>query len=287
LTPFTAEGAVDIGALEREIDFMVGHCDAVSLLGAEASEYRLLADTERRRLLRHAVAAIDRRVTVLAGVSSPRVTEVAELAELAAEAGADLVQVLIPRRPWGPEAATGELVRYFEAIVRASPLPIVAYHNPSRGSDVSADTATELCRLDGIVAYKESSRDMTKVGRLVADIDRAGHAHYFTTMQPMLATLLQGGTGAMMPVPATVIGARLMAAFRAGDLSTARAEQAYFAGFPSRWAQYGLTPVMKAALRYLGIDSGDSGSGFTTLSAEDSAAIGVFLAEAGIATLAK
>ncbi len=286
LTPFGQDGVVDGRALEREIAFMAGHCDGVSLFGAEASEYRLLSDAERRRWLGHAIKASKaayRRVPVLAGVSSPQLREVAELSELAAEAGADLAQVLIPRRPWGPEATKAELVGYFEAVVRMSPLPVFAYHNPSAGSDVSIDVAVELCRIDGVVGYKESSRDMTKIGRLIAEIDHAGHARYFTTMQPMLATVLQGGSGAMMPVPATVLGARLMAAFRAGDLDTARTVQGLFARFPSRWAHYGLTPVMKSALRHLGIDAGSCGAGFATVTAEDDAAIGAFLTDVGVA----
>lgn len=282
LTPFLADGTVDGQALEREIEFVVGHCDAVSVLGAEASEYRQLSDAERRRWLREGIVAVDGRIPVLAGASSPRIGEVAELARTAADVGADYIQVLLPRRPWGPEATTAELVGYFEAVVRESPLPVVAYHNPSRGSDPPTRALIELSRIDGIVGFKESSRDMSKIGRLIAEIDLAGYARYFTTMQPMLATLLQGGSGAMMPAPATVLGARLVAAFRSGNLDKARATQAHFAEFPSRWSAYGLTPVMKCALRHLGIELGGSGSSFATVSDADSTAIGAFLATAGI-----
>lgn len=282
LTPFLADGSVDGPALEREIDFMVGHCDAISILGAEATEYRLLSEADRRRWLRDGIAAVDHRSVVLAGASSPRVGEVAALAEIAAEAGADHVQVLVPRRPWGPAAGTAEIVAYFAAVVTASPLPVVAYHNPNRGSDPPLAAIVEICALDGVVGLKDSSRDMTRIGRLVADVDVAGLARYFTTMQPMLATLLQGGSGAMMPAPATLLGAQLVAALRAGDLDGARAVQALFAEFPGRWSHYGLTPVMKCALRHLGVAMGDAGAPFATVGDEDSAAIGDFLARAGV-----
>lgn len=284
LTPFLPGGGVDGSALEREIAFMAGHCDAISILGAEVTEYRLLSEADRRHWLRDGIAAVERRTVVLGGASSPRIGEVAALAETAAEAGADHVQVLVPRRPWGPEAGTAEIVAYFEAVVAVSPLPVVAYHNPSAGSDPSPRTVVELCALDGVVGFKESSRDMTRIGRLVAEVDVAGRARYFTTMQPMLATLLQGGSGAMMPAPATYLGAQLVTALRAGDLDAARTVQARFVEFPGRWSHYGLTPVMKCALRHLGIAVGDAGAPFATVTDEDSAAIGDFLARAGVLT---
>ncbi|MQA77614.1 MAG: dihydrodipicolinate synthase family protein [Streptosporangiales bacterium] len=282
LTPFRADGGVDEGALERELEFMVGHCDAVSMLGAEVSEYRMLTAEDRRRVLRRGIGQVNGRVPVLSGASSPRLPEVAELAALAAAAGADYVQVLIPRRPWGPDLGADEVLGYFTAVVEVSPLPVVVYHNPGYGSDPSPDLLVELSRLDGVVAFKESSRDMARIGRLIADIDVAGHAGYFTTMQPLLATLLQGGSGAMMPVPATLIGAEIVRAVRLGDLDAARRSQALFAGFPGRWKSYGLTPVMKCAMGHLGIDLGVSVSPYAGVAEAHAAEIGEFVADAGL-----
>lgn len=282
LTPFLPDGRVDGRALEQEIDFLAGHCDAISVLGAEVSEYRLLADGDRRSWLRFGIAAVDRRVPVLAGASSARPEEVASLAEEAAAAGADYVQVLMPRRPWGPPAGTAELVDYFEMVAGRSPLPVVAYHNPARGSDPPPEAVAAIGEVDGVAGFKESSRDMSRIGRLIADIDVAGRARYFTTMQPLLATLMLGGSGAMMPPPATLIGARVVRAFREDDLDGAAAAQALFAQFPGRWSGYGLTPVMKSALSQLGIGMGCSPRPFASVGEEDAAAIGAYLAEAGV-----
>lgn len=282
LTPFTPDGQVDAGALERQIDFLVGHCDAVSVLGAEVSEYRLLPERERRNWLRRGIAAVAGRVPVLAGASSPRIGEVAELAELAADAGAAYVQVLVPKRPWGPEASSSEVVAYFERVTEVSPLPVVVYHNPSHGSDPSMRTLVRISELDGVAGFKESSRDMSRIGRLAAEIDVAGNARYLTTMQPLLATVLQGGSGAMMPAPATVLGSRVVRAVEAGDLAAARAAQAAFATFPSRWSSYGLTPVMRCAMRHLGIDVGTGMPPFAAVAEADAVDIGAFLDGVGV-----
>lgn len=86
----------------------------------------------------------------------------------------------------------------------------------------------------------------------------------------------------MIPAPATLIGARVVRSFREDDLDGARAAQALFAHFPGRWSSYGLTPVMKCALGHLGISMGDSPHPFASVGEQDAAAIGAYLAEAGV-----
>lgn len=282
LTPFQEDGSVDGAALERELELMVGHCDAVSILGTEISEYRLLSEGDRRAWLQRAVELVAGRIPVLAGASSTRVDEVVALAELAAAAGADYAQVLIPRRPWGQEPSPEEVLAFFEAVAERSALPIVVYHNPQTGADPAPQVLVQLSRLDRVAAFKESSRDMGRIGRLIEEIDVTGNARYFTTMEPLLATLVQGGSGAMMPVPATLIGAEVVAAFRRDDLEGAAAAQRRFAVFPTRWRAYGLTPVMKSALEHLGIGRAATVAPFVHVSADDHRAIGEFLAEAGV-----
>lgn len=262
LTPFTDDNSVDQERLNGLLELLVGHCDAISLLGAEVSEYQILSTADRLATLRAAIATVGRRVPVLAGVSHPDVAAVLRFAESAADAGADFVQVLAPRHPGGNPASVGDLVAYFERVAAASTLPVIVYHNPSQGTDTDAATMVELARIDGVVGFKESSRDLVKIGRLCAEIDEAGHARYYTTMQALLPTLLLGGSGAMMPPPGSAIGARVVAAHREGDHPRAAEWQRHFRQFPSQWAKYGLTTTMKAAMAVLGHDLGGPAAPF-------------------------
>lgn len=285
LTPFAPDGTVDAAAMERQLDMMVGHCDAISVHGAEASEYQVLTPAERRASLRRAVAAVGGRVPVLAGASSPSVSEVVELSTVAADAGAQYVQVLMPLRPWGGHPTEADLLAYYEQVARDSALPVVAYHNPARGTDPSAATMVRLSEIDRVVAFKESSRDISKIGRLVQEIDVRGNAAYFTTMQPLLATLQMGGAGAMMPPPATLIGQEVFRAHEDGDTEAAVRWQSCFSLFPARWAPHGLAPVMKAAMAHLGIDLGGPAEPFGALGSADRAALEAFLDDTRIADL--
>src|ERR687885_644177 len=278
LTPFR-DGRVDYDTLQREVDYIVEECraDAISIAAVEASEYTQLDWEERKEVIRQGIACVAGRIPAIAGVSHPAPRLALELAEHAATCGADLVQVLMPQRPWGGEPQAAEMVGYFSEIAQRSPLPLVAYHNPGPGADPTIPTLIELSKIDQIHYFKESSRDITKIGRLVEEIDRADNARYFTTMQPLLITLLLGGSGGTMPPPGAAMGARVVAAVREGDLDRARELARTFSIFPGRWASYGLPPVMKAALRHLGLDIGEPAPPYRGLSPADDAALAEFL----------
>ncbi len=284
LTPFDRENRVDYGALEREIDYIVDECqvDAISIGAVEAAEYTRLTWEERQDLIRQALAMVDHRLPTIAGCSHQNPRFVGEMAEVAADAGADLIQVLIPNRPWGGTPEPGELLDFFTDVAVRSPLPMVAYHNPGPGADPDYATFVKLSTNAQVRYFKESSRDTKKIARMVEEIDRAGNAGYFTTMQPLLMTLMMGGSGATMPPPGAKIGALVVKAFREGNLDEALRWQRLYATFPSKWPSYGLPPVMKAAMQEIGVDLGDPSRPYETVAPEHRLEIRAVLREAGL-----
>lgn len=282
LTPFGEDERVNYKALEKEIDFLVADCDAISIAAVEAAEYTMLRREDRMELLRVATEMVDKRCPVILGASSPSPREVIELAEYAAEVGGDLVQVLMPLRPWGGQPTIAELMEFYTQVASASPLPVVCYHNPGPGADPPQDAFVKISEIDNIRYFKESSRDITKISRLIEQIELAGRGHYFTTMQPLLVTLMLGGSGATMPPPGTRIGAQIVRAFREGDLESARFWARCYALFPGKWAAYGLPPVMKSAMKHFGIDIGTPSRPYAPVSPRDHAQIGQFLRQIGL-----
>ena len=282
LTPFDEDGRVDYAALQHEIDFIVSDADAISIGAVEAAEYTMLSPDERKQLLRVGTEMVDGRIPVILGASSPTLHGVAELANHAADVGADLIQVLMPLRPWGGQPKAAELIDYFAGVAYASPLPIVAYHNPGPGADPPIDTFVELSEMDEVQYFKESSRNITKIVRLVEEIDLAGKASYFTTMQPLLTTLIMGGSGATMPPPGTCIGAEVVRAVRAGNLDRARQWQRFFSLFPATWGSYGLAPIMKSAMKHFGVDLGDPAPPYRPVTTKDHDQIGNFFRQIGL-----
>ncbi|MDX6806167.1 dihydrodipicolinate synthase family protein [Terrihabitans rhizophilus] len=259
LTPFRPDLEVDYAALQKGVDYVVRDCaaDVVIAAGVEAQEYQFLTLDQRRELVRQTVAAVGGRTAVAVGISHPSFRIAIEFAQLAEQLGADSVQLLAPQKPTGGAPTTAELVRYFELIGRETSLPIILYLNAGPGADLTIPQTIELAKLDRVHFIKESSRDITRVSRLIHEIDLAGHARYFTTMQVLLTSLQLGGSGITLPPPAARIAREVIRAYEAGDLARAVELQGQFALFPARWMPSGLAAVMKAAANHLGIPAGE------------------------------
>jgi 4-hydroxy-tetrahydrodipicolinate synthase len=271
LTPFTADLKVDEGALQRQIDYVVKDCGATMVVaaGVETQEYTYLSLEQRKDLIRRTIELVAGRVPVMVGVSHASFRTAVELAHDAERWGAAAIQVLAPLRPFAGPPTQADLIAYFEAVGRETRLPITLYLNPGPGADVSIPDTIALAKLPSVQLIKESSRDLARVSRLIVEIDRAGHARYFTTMQMLLATIQLGGSGATMPPPGAEIARHVIDAFVAQDYQRAAELQLQFALFPSKWMHRGLAPVMKAAMNLVGIPAGDPYPPYAPLSRDE------------------
>ncbi len=258
LTPFTSDLKLDEHALRRQIDYIVQECRATMIVaaGVETQEYTYLSFENRKALVRRTIEYVDGRVPVMVGISHPSFKTAISLAHEAERLGAAAVQLLAPLRPFAGPPTQADLIAYFEAIGRESRLPLTLYLNPGPGADVSIADTIALAKLPYVQLIKESSRDLARVSRLTVEVDRAGHARYFTTMQMLLATLQLGGSGATMPPPGSEIARHIIDAYLAKNFMRAAELQLQFALFPSKWMHRGLGPVMKAAMNLIGIPVG-------------------------------
>ena len=279
LTPFRKDLQVDEDALQREVDYVVEDCNAqmVVAAGVEAQEYHYLTLEERKRLVRRTFEFVGGRCPVTVGISHPSFKIAVELAHLAQELGAASVQLLVPLRPFGGEPTTAEMVAYFEAVAREISLPILLYLNPGPGANVSVPATIELAKLDSVFAVKESSRDLSRCSLLIAEIQKAGHARYYTTMQMLLISLQLGGAGCTLPPPGAERANLIVQAFIAGNWPEAARLQAQFSLFPAKWMHRGLAPTMKAAMALLGRGIGDPYPPYPPLNAAEIQALAQFL----------
>jgi 4-hydroxy-tetrahydrodipicolinate synthase len=268
LTPFTSDLKVDYDALKHMVDYVVEDCGAslVIAAGVEAQEYHFLEMAERKELIAKTIEFVEGRCPVAVGISHPSTRVAIDLAHFAQDKGAAAIQLLAPLRASGGVLRQSEMVAYFEAILKASDLPMMLYLNAGPGADLSVPATIELAKLDGIEWVKESSRDLNRISRLVFEIEHAGHAKYFTTMQVFLATLALGGSGVTVPPPAAQITRKIITAYTKGDFAEAARLQSQLALFPAQWMEFGLASVMKAALAHLGVPSGVTYAPFEPIS---------------------
>lgn len=278
ITPFDDRGAVDYTTLARVIDYVVHSSQpaAICVAGVEAQEYQYLSEAERRELIRQTIALIDGRVPALVGISHPSFRRSIELAEFAAGLGASAVQLLIPNRPSGGKPTTAEVVKYFEAIVRETPLPLLSYHNQGPGADMGVPCVVELLSIDGVVGHKESSRNQRFLANLLREAQTRKLGAIFTTLEVLVGTLLLGAAGGTMPPPGSALAGILVAAFHAGNMVTAFRVQQLLSEMPARWIDHGLVAISKASLRSIGLDCGTTYPPFGDVPAAHVAEIDAF-----------
>lgn len=258
MTPFTADGAIDYDAYETQLEFIIAETGATSipLMAVEAQEYRCLDVDARQDAIRRGATIIDGRLPIIVGASADSYQQAIEIGSIAREVDAAALQLLIPRRPQGGDTRIAELVAFFEQVHDALGLPLVAYHNPGPGADLSVDELIQLAKSDAVIAFKESSRNLRHVTRAIEHIDHPDLANYYTTMEMSLITLLLGGSGITVPAPPAVVVSDIVDAVQRGDIEAAATRQRAFADFPAPFLKHGFPTVMKAALEHMGIPSG-------------------------------
>ncbi len=194
---------------------------ALVVNGTTGEAPTLTAD-EQRQLVRLAVDVAKGRVPVIVGAGSNATSHAIELARQAEFAGADGLLIVTPyyNRP-----SQEGLFHHFEALHRATRLPILLYDVPSRtGCTFAIETIVRLADLPRIVGLKDATGDLGRPARL-----RQLLGERFRLFSGDDATALDflaaGGNGCISVVSnvAPRLCVRLHAAWQRGDRAEARA----------------------------------------------------------------
>lgn len=248
VTPFNADGSVDYGRFQALIERQVeGGMDGIAPVGT-TGESPTVDYAEHKKLIRTAVETCRGRIKVLAGAGANATSEALELTRFAQEVGADgTLQVA----PYYNKPNQEGLYRHFAAVAELG-LPVVLYNIPGRtGVEIAPDTVARLARHPRIVAIKEASGNVSRVGQIRALCDLCVLSGDDPLTLPMM---IAGGQGVISVasnlVPRAV--ADLVHSALAGDWPrAARMHQEYFRLFSELFLDTNPIPV-KTALAMLG-----------------------------------
>jgi 4-hydroxy-tetrahydrodipicolinate synthase len=167
VTPFR-DGRVDFDALTKLCEWQIqSGVDGLVAVGT-TGESATLDVKEHVDVIAHVVKAAAGRVPVIAGAGGNATTEALELTRASEQAGAD---ALLHVTPYYNKPTQEGLYRHFEAIARATKLPIVLYNVPSRTAcDMLPDCVERLAAIDNIVAIKEATGNLARATELVARV---------------------------------------------------------------------------------------------------------------------
>ncbi len=221
VTPFTADGALDLDGAARLANHLVVEQGADALVvNGTTGESPTTTDAEKERLIRTVVEAIGDRARVVAGVGTNDTRHTIELAAAAEKAGAHGLLVVTPYYNKPPQAG---LLRHFTAVADATGLPMMLYDIPHRsGVPIETETLVRLAEHGRIVAVKDAKGDLTATSWVTSRTDLAFYSGEDALTLPALAV----GSVGVVGTSTHFTGAetkRMIEAYDAGDTATALA----------------------------------------------------------------
>jgi 4-hydroxy-tetrahydrodipicolinate synthase len=159
VTPFKADGALDLSALAENIERVIHLGYDGILIGGTYGEFPAMNPAERADLFRRASDVVNDRVPVMlcSAHSDPRI--VRELTELAGALGG--VPMVTP--PFVSEVTDDQIVAFFRQIAPAARTGIVIYNAPGIGINLKVETIEKLADIASIVAIKQGDPTLTTI----------------------------------------------------------------------------------------------------------------------------
>lgn len=166
-TPFKNDFSIDYQSLGRLIDFQVENgVDYLVVLGT-TGEAVTLTDSERHELARFVAERVSGRVPLVLGMSGNSTSHLTEAIARTDFSGYDAILSVVP---FYNKPSQEGMRLHFEAVAKASPLPVVLYNVPGRtGANLDAATTLRLAaeHPEKIVAIKEASGRMGQIREIL------------------------------------------------------------------------------------------------------------------------
>jgi 4-hydroxy-tetrahydrodipicolinate synthase len=255
ITPFTAEGKVDVPALSRLVEWQVQEgIDFVVACGS-TGEAQTLSPEERVLVVKTVMAAVDGQVPVLAGATDNDTGRAVAEARTMAALG---VTGIMSASPYYNKPTQAGLEAHFLSIADATELPLLLYNVPGRTAiDLKAETVAALSRHPRIAGIKEASGNV----RRMLDLRRTTPPDFVVLSgdDDIVVPAMAAGAVGVISVASNAIPRRISAMVAAagrGDFSGALTEQLRLLPFiDALFAESNPIPV-KAVLEMMGRASG-------------------------------
>ena len=216
-TPFTADNAVDLGSLAREVEWVLAEGAAGLAALAIAGEGYKLTEPERDAVTRQVVATVAGRVPVVVSADGAGTDVAVERAVQAAALGADALMVLPPYfvKPDGPG-----LVDYYTRVGRAVTIPVIVQDAPQL-TGVAMSPAMWAALARDVESIRFVKAEGTPQGRTLSETLARGEGRLAVFCGwgglGMIDALERGAAGSMPAPNFTRLFADVQALHAAGD----------------------------------------------------------------------
>lgn len=161
VTPFTADGAVDLPALRALVDWQIAEGIDFLVPCGSTGEAQTLSEAERERVVAAVVEVAAGRVPVMAGATSNDTARAVDETRRMCRLGADFI---LSATPYYNKPTQDGLYRHLAMVADAADKPVCLYNVPGRTAvNLRPDTTVRLADHPNIVAIKEASGDLRQI----------------------------------------------------------------------------------------------------------------------------
>ncbi len=253
VTPFTADGALDLEGAQRLAAHLVDAGNDGLVVNGTTGESPTTSDAEKAQLVRAVVEAVGDRAHVVAGAGTNDTQHSVELARAAEKAGAHGLLAVTPYYNKPPQEG---IFRHFTAIADATGLPVMLYDIPGRsGVPINTETIVRLAEHPRIVANKDAKGDLGRASWAIARSRLAWYSGDDMLNLPLLSVGAVGFVSVVGHLVAPELRA-MLGAYLDGDVTKATAiHQQLLPVFTGMFRTQGVITT-KAALTLKGLPAG-------------------------------
>jgi 4-hydroxy-tetrahydrodipicolinate synthase len=161
VTPFGSDGALDLAAFGRLLDFQIAGGTQAVVVAGSTGEAHMLEHDEYDRLLAFAVEHVAGRIPVIAGTGEAGTAKTVALTQRARSLGASAALVVAP---YYVRPTQEGLRRHFLEVADRGGLPVILYNVPTRTAcDLAPETTAALRDHPAIIGIKEARADAERI----------------------------------------------------------------------------------------------------------------------------
>ena len=272
-TPMRADGSLNLDMVERQARCFVDNGASATFICGSTGESASLTVGERLAVAERWKAVAPRTFPILVNAGHDCLAEAREIAAHAEKVvGARAIAAVAP--VYFPPAKVKDLIAYCAPIAAAAPhTPFYYYHIPKRTSlafkafDILKAAAAEIPTFAGMKFTHEDLMDF----RQCLEYDGGRYNMLFGKDEILLSALALGARGAIGGTYniAAPLYLRVIKAFEAGDMDTARREQSRAMEMIAVLRRFPTTVAVKAVMKAIGLDCGPSRLPQVSLTAEE------------------
>jgi 4-hydroxy-tetrahydrodipicolinate synthase len=264
-------GTLDMERFRDQIEFQIEAGTNCLVPVGTTGESPTLSHSEHEKVIAETIQAVNGRCKVMAGTGSNSTAEAISLTKWAANEGADAALLVAP---YYNKPTQEGFYQHYKAIAEAVNIPLCVYNIPGRtGKNIEPETIARMAECQNIVMVKEATGSLDQASQILALTNLTVLSGDDTLTLPLMSIGAEGVVSVVGNiVPKDML--TLVDAYLNGDIKTAQKMHHNLFPLCRDLLSLATNPIpLKAAMAWLGRDTGDMRLPMTPLNKEQAVAL--------------